>query len=168
MKKIITCISILLMMAGVATAQTSQTGPVDNYGFLNAPDGTTWTYTASFEKDANLYTMVTLSVYDSQKELIGTIIDSLKLEDPNMTGINQAEINPLVTQKFFNTDNKYEVMLFLHAQTKNYEGHNFNHVFSIGDGETVTTPRNFCGWTPSVCTKRRRLQRELCDDLRSR
>ena len=140
MKKIITCISILLMMAGVATAQTSQTGPVDNYGFLNAPDGTTWTYTASFEKEANLYTMVTLSVYDSQKELIGTIIDSLKLEDPNMIGINQAEINPLVTQKFFNTDNKYEVMLFLHAQTKDYEGHNFNHVFSIGDGETVTTP----------------------------
>ena len=140
MKKIITCISILLMMAGVATAQTSQTGPVDNYGFLNAPDGTTWTYTASFEKKANFYTMVTLSVYNSEKALVGTIIDSLKLEDPNMTGINQAEINPLVTQKFFNTDNKYEVMLFLHAQTKNYEGHNFNHVFSIGDGETVTTP----------------------------
>ena len=140
MKKIITCISILLMMAGVATAQTSQTGPVDNYGFLNAPDGTTWTYTASFEKKANFYTMVTLSVYNSEKALVGTIIDSLKLEDPNMTGINQAEINPLVTQKFFNTDNKYEVMLFLHAQTKDYEGHNFNHVFSIGDGETVTTP----------------------------
>ena len=140
MKKIITCISILLMMAGVATAQTSQTGPVDNYGFLNAPDGTTWTYTASFEKEANLYTMVTLSVYDSQKELIGTIIDSLKLEDPNMTGINQAEINPLVTQKFFNNDEKYELMLFLHAQTKNYEGKFFNHVFSIANGETVTEP----------------------------
>ena len=140
MKKILVCISILLMMASAAVAQNSQTGPVDNYGFLNAPDGTTWTYTASFEKKYNLYTKVTFSVFNSEKELIGTIIDSLKLEDPNMTGINQAEINPLVTQKFFNTDNKYEVMLFLHAQTKNYEGHNFNHVFSIGDGETVTTP----------------------------
>ena len=142
MKKIFTTISIvmLLLLGSTAMAQTSQTSPVDNYGFLNAPDGTTWTYTASFEKKYNLYTMVTLSVYNSQKELIGTIVDSLKLEDENMTGINQAEINPLVTQKFFNTDNKYEVMLFLHAQTKNYEGHNFNHVFSIGDGETVTTP----------------------------
>ncbi len=140
MKKFFKCISILLMMVSAATAQTSLTSPVDNYGFLNAPDGTTWTYTASFEKKYNLYTMVTLNVYDSEKELIGTIVDSLKLEDENMTGINQAEINPLVTQKFFNTDNKYEVMLFLHAQTKNYEGHNFNHVFSIGDGETVTTP----------------------------
>ena len=144
MKKILNFTIVLLAMfiMGVSTsvAQTSQTGPVDNYGFLNAPDGTTWTYTASFEKKYNLYTMVTLSVYNSEKELIGTIIDSLKLEDPNMTGINQAEINPLVTQKFFNTDNKYEVMLFLHAQTKIYEGHNFNHVFSIGDGETVTTP----------------------------
>ncbi len=143
MKKILASISMALMLmmnVGAATAQTSLTSPVDNYGFLNAPDGTTWTYTASFEKKYNLYTMVTLNVYDSEKELIGTIVDSLKLEDENMTGINQAEINPLVTQKFFNTDNKYEVMLFLHAQTKNYEGHNFNHVFSIGDGETVTTP----------------------------
>lgn len=144
MKKIlnfaIVLFAMLIMGVSSAVAQTNQTGPVDNYGFLNAPDGTTWTYTASFEKKYNLYTMVTLSVYNSQKELIGTIVDSLILEDENMTGINQAEINPLVTQKFFNTDNKYEVMLFLHAQTKNYEGHNFNHVFSIGDGETVTTP----------------------------
>ena len=144
MKKIllltIALCAMLFMGVNTSMAQTSQSGPVDNYGFLNGPDGTTWTYTASFEKKYNLYTMVTLSVYNSQKELIGTIIDSLKLDDPNLTGINQAEINPLVTQSFFNTDTKYEVMLFLHAQTKNYEGHNFNHVFSIGDGETVTTP----------------------------
>ena len=144
MKKILNFAIVLFVMLilGVSNmvAQTSQTGPVDNYGFLNAPDGTTWTYTASFEKKYNLYTMVTLSVYDSQKELIGTIVDSLKLEDENMTGINQADINPLVTQKFFNTDNKYELMLFLHAQTKDYEGRQFNHVFSFGEGETVTTP----------------------------
>ena len=134
---------MLLLLGSTAMAQTSQTGPVDNYGFLNAPDGTTWTYTASFEKKYNLYTMVTLSVYNSQKELIGTIVDSLKFDDPTMIGINQADINPLVTQKFFNTDNKYELMLFLHAQTDkstNYEGRQFNHVFSLGEGETVTTP----------------------------
>ena len=143
MKKIVTKISMMLMlimMASAATAQTNQTGPVDNYGFLNAPDGTTWTYTASFEKKYNLYTMVTLSVYDNQKELIGTIVDSLQIDDPNIIGINQAEINPLVTQKFFNTDDKYELMLFLHAQTKDYTGRQFNHVFSLNEGEVVTTP----------------------------
>ena len=146
MKKILVKISMMLMLVmgvSAASAQTSQTGPVDNYGFLNAPDGTTWTYTASFEKKYNLYTMVTLSVYNSQKELIGTIVDSLKFDDPTMIGINQADINPLVTQKFFNTDNKYELMLFLHAQTDkstNYEGRQFNHVFSFDEGETVTTP----------------------------
>ena len=140
MKKIFNLALVLFAMLTMSVSNMVAQTPVDNYGFLNAPDGTTWTYTASFEKKYNLYTKVTFSVFNSEKELIGTIIDSLKLEDPNMTGINQAEINPLVTQKFFNTDNKYEVMLFLHAQTKNYEGHNFNHVFSIGDGETVTTP----------------------------
>ena len=142
MKKILASISMALMLmmnVGAATAQTSQSKPMDNYGFLNAPDGSTWTYTASFEKKYGDYTMVTLAVYNDSKEHVGTIVDSLKL-DSTMIAINQAEINPLVTKQFFNNDSKYELMLFLHAQTKNYEGKFFNHVFSIADGETVTEP----------------------------
>ena len=142
MKKILASISMALMLmmnVGAATAQTSQSQPMDNYGFLNAPDGSTWTYTASFEKKYGDYTMVTLAVYNDSKEHVGTIVDSLKL-DSTMIAINQAEINPLVTKQFFNNDSKYELMLFLHAQTKNYEGKFFNHVFSIADGETVTEP----------------------------
>ena len=122
-----------------STAVYATSNQVDNYGFLNAPDGSTWTYTASFEKKYGNYTMVTLTVYNDSKELVGTIVDSLKL-DSTMIAINQAEINPLVTKQFFNNDSKYELMLFLHAQTKNYEGKFFNHVFSIADGETVTEP----------------------------
>ena len=145
MKKILTRISMVMivLMVGIsAMAQepSMQIGPVDNYGFMTSSDGSQWTYTASFEKQYGRYTMVTLDVYNSQRELVGKIIDSLKIDDENVTGINQAEINPLVTQKFFNGDDKYEVMLFLHAQTKNYEGRYLNHVFSIGAGETVTRP----------------------------
>ena len=142
MKKILNLAIVLfamLIMGGSAVAQTNQSGPVDNYGFLNAPDGTTWTYTAAFEKKYGDYTMVTLTVYNDSKEHVGTIVDSLKL-DSTMIAINQAEINPLVTKQFFNSDDKYELMLFLHAQTKNYEGKHFNHVFSISDGDTVTEP----------------------------
>ena len=142
MKKILASIStIVMLMVNVCTAiaQTSHSQPMDNYGFLNAPDGSIWTYTASFEKMYGGYTMVTMAVYNDNKEHVGTIIDSLKL-DPTMIAINQAEINPLVTQKFFNNDDKYELMLFLHAQTKNYEGCNFNHIFSIAGGEIVTEP----------------------------
>ena len=146
MKKILASISMVLMMLmnlGAATAQTTQSQQMDNYGFLNAPDGSTWTYTASFEKKIvdfrEVYAMVTLNVYNDSKEHVGTIVDSLKL-DSTMIAINQAEINPLVTQKFFNSDNKYELMLFLHAQTTDYQGKYFNHVFSINEGDTVTTP----------------------------
>ena len=142
MKKILNLAIVLfamLIMGGSAVAQTNQSGPVDNYGFLNAPDGTTWTYTAAFEKKYGDYTMVTLTVYNDSKKHVGTIVDSLKL-DSTMIAINQAEINPLVTKQFFNSDDKYELMLFLHAQTKNYEGKHFNHVFSISNGDTVTEP----------------------------
>ena len=117
-----------------------QLGPTDSFGFLNGPDGEMWTYTASFEKKKyGDYSMVTLAVYNDSKEHVGTIVDSLKL-DSTMIAINQAEINPLVTKQFFNNDDKYELMLFLHAQTKNYEGKFFNHVFSFAEGETVTEP----------------------------
>ena len=151
MKRLFLLSVIALMMAHVAVANPdviaakfaaadSQIPQVDNYGFLNGPDGSTWTYTASFVKQYGLYKQVTLSVYNADKVLVGTIVDSLQINDENVTGINQAEINPLVTQKFFNNDNQYEVMLFLHGQTKNYEGKFFNHVFSITDGDTVTKP----------------------------
>ena len=139
MKKIFNLAIVLFAMLTMSVSNMVAQTPVDNYGFLNAPDGTTWTYTASFEKKYNLYTMVTLTVYNDSKEHVGTIVDSLKL-DSTMIAINQAEINPLVTKQFFNSDDKYELMLFLHAQTKNYEGKHFNHVFSISNGETVTEP----------------------------
>lgn len=124
----------------VSTAD-SKLGPVDNYGFLHAPNGDTWTYVASYERtNAGNYTAVRLEVFDTKKKVVGVIVDNLQLDDETVTGINQAEINPLVTQKFFNNDDQYEVMLFLHAQTTDYEGRYFNHVFSIGTGDTVSTP----------------------------
>ena len=86
-----------------STAVYATSNQVDNYGFLNAPDGSTWIYTASFEKKYGNYTMVTLTVYNDSKELVGTIVDSLKL-DSTMIAINQAEINPVVTKQFFNND----------------------------------------------------------------
>ena len=144
MKKIFMCISMVVMLMmglGAATAQTSKIGPVDNYGFLNAPDGTTWTYTASFEKKYGMYTCVKVQVYDSQNQLVGSLVDSLNIDNENVTGINHAEIDGLVTQRFFDSDaNTYEVMLFLHATTKDYQGLEFNHVFSLAAGETATTP----------------------------
>ena len=101
----------------VSTAD-SKLGPVDNYGFLHAPNGDTWTYVASYERtNAGNYTAVRLEVFDTKKKVVGVIVDNLQLDDETVTGINQAEINPLVTQKFFNNDDQYEVMLFLHAQT---------------------------------------------------
>ena len=51
MKKIFTCISIMMMLIGMqvsAQEPTMQLGPTDSFGFLNGPDGEMWTYTADF------------------------------------------------------------------------------------------------------------------------
>lgn len=143
MKKILVSLSMALMlvMGAKAVANNTTLGPVDDYGFLNAPDGSVWTYTASIDKELwGDYKTITLNVYNDQLKLVGTIVDSLKFTDPYIVAINQAEINPLITQKFFNNDNKYELMLFMHAITKDYEGKFLNHVFSLEEGKTVSTP----------------------------
>ena len=145
MKKILRMVAVvfcLLLTCNVTYAQTPavQYGPVDNYGFLNAPDGSTWTYTASFTKQNGFYTCVSIEVYNEQNKRVGRIVDSLKIDDANLLGINQAEINPLVTKQFFNKDNSYEVMLFLHGVTKDYEGLYFNHVFSLSSAKVSKEP----------------------------
>ena len=53
MKRFVTIfgMALCMLMGFMATAKASTIttiGPVDNYGFLTGPDGSTWTYTAAY------------------------------------------------------------------------------------------------------------------------
>ena len=115
---------------------TTQLGPANTYGMLMGPDGTEWTYTADFTQKGSFYESMTIKFYNSKNELVGTIADALNIEGEGVLGVNHIDVNPTLTQKFFNTDTKYEVMIFIHAVTEDYSGFYANNVYSLGENST--------------------------------
>ncbi len=142
MKKVLFSCIIILLSIFCVTNTTAQNTTIktttdvtltasDTYGLLNGPNGATWSYTINAIKQYSFYEYVTIHIYNDMNELIGIISDSIKVEGTN--GVNQLEINPLVTKKFFNTDDNYEIMLFMHAITPDYKGKYINVIYSIAE-----------------------------------
>ena len=115
---------------------TTQIGPVNTYGMLTGPDGTEWTYTAEFTQQGSFYESMTIKFYNSKNELVGTITDALNFDSEGVIGVNYVDVNTTLTQKFFNTDTNYEVMIFIHAVTEDYSGFYINNVYSLSENST--------------------------------
>ena len=137
MKRFFTIICMLLCLA-MGFAQVSNDGsvttigPVDNYGFLTGPDGSTWTYTAAYTTQYGEVTAADITIYDSQYNLVGTLSETFQLAETDLF-IRNVEINSLVTRKFFNSDDNYEIMLIISVATKDYTGRFYNSVYSLTD-----------------------------------
>ena len=137
MKRFFTIICMLLCLA-MGFAQLSNDGsvttigPVDNYGFLTGPDGSTWTYTAAYTTQYGEVTAADITIYDSQYNLVGTLSETFQLAETDLF-IRNVEIDSLVTRKFFNSDDNYEIMLFISVATKDYTGRFYNSVYSLTD-----------------------------------
>ena len=110
------------------------------FGTINGPDGNVWTYTMDYVTDDNgFYTSVTVKIYDAQRQLKGSFTDTFTPREGDR-GVNFVQLNPLVTKKFFNSDDKYEVMLFVHVVTEDMRGRFYNDAFAIGgDGKVLAT-----------------------------
>ena len=134
------CMLLSISLQAQNAVPTHVIGPVDSYGFLAGPDGNQWTYTASFTKQYGYYTSMTVEVYNAEHLLVGKIVDSLNIADPNVTGVRDVLVTGFVTKKFFNFDNNYELMLFVVANTKQYVNKYFNRIYSIVEGEISTQP----------------------------
>ena len=138
MKRFITIfgMALCMLMSFFATAQASTIttiGPVDNYGFLTGPDGSTWTYTAAYTTQYGEVTAAEISIYDNYHNLVGTLNETFQLAETDRF-VRNVEINSLVTRKFFNSDNNIEIMLFISVATKDYTGRFYNSVFSLSEG----------------------------------
>lgn len=119
------------------TSGDSQIGPVNSFGTIYSPDGTELIYTAKYDFDSRgMYTAAHLTFYNKKNEVIATIDDSFELSG-NQTGINSVTVDPNITKKFFNVDDKYEVIIMIHATTSDYQGYIYQHVFSLEKGQTT-------------------------------
>ena len=135
------CLAISMVMSICAMAQaspaqksgkvpTTTIGPADTYGFLTAPDGSTWTYTAAYALENGRPKSAAISIYDNYQNLVGTLNETFELAETDLW-VRDVEINSLVTRKFFNSDNNIEIMLFISVATKDYKGRFYNSVYSL-------------------------------------
>ena len=111
--------------------------------YLNAPDGSTWFYTMDLviEKQSEYTSDIKgfkLTVYDNELNVVGSVEDEIELREGE-TRIADVSMGPDLTQKFFNYDTKYEVMIGVSANTKTYVNNNRTYVYSLGKNDPIAT-----------------------------
>lgn len=119
-------------------------GPTHYFGDLDAPAGQQWFYTIDLENEpvyvSEYFTdyylrAFTIKIFNADGTLLGTIHDNLRKQGLETGRAPYSDILPVVTQKFFNNDDKYEV-IFGVALNTTIPGEVFyrSYVYSI-DGE---------------------------------
>lgn len=129
MKRFSILMLILTFIAGLNAQNIAS--QVDDYGILNGPNNTQWVYASKYTKTGSFIDSVNISIFNEKYELVGQIAKTIKIE--GTTGVNHLEVNAQVTKNFFNTDDNYEVSLFMHAVTPDYVGRYINMAFSLGE-----------------------------------
>lgn len=112
----------------------------DALTYMLAPDGTIWYATLNFDYTAEVlpggYTQNVISgyevtVYNNQFKEMGTIKDVCAPAE-NETRIASVQVDLTLTKKFFNFDDKYEVVVTIFANTPDYTVNSRSLIYSLG------------------------------------
>jgi hypothetical protein len=123
----------------------------DGINYLLAPDGTVWYTTTKFDYEevavSQYYTEKRLTgyeftVYDNNFNEVGTVKDKYTLAEDE-TRITSIQPEMTLTKKFFNTDDKYELIVTVFCNTPSYLVTSHSLVYSIG-GETDADGNSVC------------------------
>lgn len=121
----------------------------DEYGYLDMPDGSTWYFTAEYALNIvehehwteRIVTGFKYNIYNSACELQGTISDNLLPLDEGRLAVASVTLSSVVTKKFFNSDNNYELIVQVAYNKPNYEIETASRVYSLG-GQTDADGHN--------------------------
>lgn len=120
----------------------------DTFEYLYAPDGSMWYALTEYDVEEIKYEYYTeyekkgfiVTFYDSKFNEIGKIRDKIEFQDDE-TRCVQVSIGSQITQKFFNYDSNYEVMVSLFMNTPDHMVNSRTLAYTItqlGDGENST------------------------------
>lgn len=126
----------------------------DLHGILDSPKGEAWYYTMDYNKvvvdhgawKETLINGYKVTVYDAAYNVIGTVEDEVELREDE-TKVAQVEVGTLVTQKFFNYDTSYEIMVSIACNTVNYVNTYRTNVYTLGNNTPIA---NFDGYYVSA------------------
>lgn len=118
----------------------------DNLGFMLSPKDEVWRYTIDYkskEIDHGSYKEKVISgfkltVYDAKYKILGTVEDEVSLrEEFKETRIADINVGIQLTQKFFNYDNEYEVMIGIAANTENFVNTYRTKIYSLNNNVSI-------------------------------
>lgn len=117
----------------------------DSFQYIYSPDGSIWYATCSYETvEEELYggyatqsviTGFTYTIYDSSFNEIGSIHDDIALQEDELR-CAQVMLDVNVSKKFFNYDDKYELMVTFWMNKADYSMNVRTNVYSIGGSKT--------------------------------
>lgn len=105
-----------------------QTATLLNY--LDGPNDETWYYVGDYILENGEKTGFSIDIYDASWNKVGTVRDNITLAE-NETRISDVQIGPALTQKFFNFDTNYEVMVSIAVNTTEYVNNTYTRVYSV-------------------------------------
>lgn len=126
---------------------------LDNFGDIDGPGGELWYYSAAAVCDTIPphgdvpYTDIILreyeyTIYDPQMNVVGTVRDKVDYAEDEVRVV-RYDLSPIITTKFFNTDDRYEIIISLTVNTDHYANNSRTFVYSIGgekDAEGFDVP----------------------------
>lgn len=100
-------------------------------GTIDGPKGEAWYYVGDYLYDAKKNICgFALDIYDASWTKIGSIKDDIELKE-NETRVAEVSIGPAITQKFFNYDLNYEIMIGVAVNTTAYVNAYSTRVYAI-------------------------------------
>lgn len=116
----------------------------DNAGWLDGPKGDSYYYVVNYRYDEiqheswteRLVNGYTITIYDPEFNVAGTIDDDVAPREGE-TKIAQVAVGPQLTRKFYNYDDKIEVMVAIAANTPDYVNTYRTLVYSLGVEEPI-------------------------------
>lgn len=141
----------------------------DQYDYIDGPNGSVYFYSAEFVTEdkviSEYYTQKDIveyvfHIYDTSFNKIGDIKGKVQLDvttnpqNPE-TRVASMGLTPILTKKFFNSDEKWEVLVYFNMNTPNYTVNSRTVAFQI-DGE-----KDAEGYDVPICT----IQGNLSDVL---
>lgn len=140
----------------------------DQYEYIDGPDGSVYFSHAEFVTEdikVNEYytrkeiTGYKFTVYDTKFEVVGEIKGKVRLDTTNTanpeTGVASLGLTPIITKKFFNSDEKLEVMVYFNMNTPDYTVNSRSVAYQLGGAKDEE------GYDVPLCT----INGNLCDVL---
>lgn len=112
---------------------------MDGFFTLEGPDGSVWYGIGEFGFDEIKHDAWTekiirefkYTIYNSKFELVGEVKDKIDYKEDETKAV-LYDLAPMITQKFFNIDSNYEVILALGVNTTHYSNRYQSLVYSLG------------------------------------